>query len=212
MTRAFKATLWLLTMSFAVLLFAMTSRYFSFASDIHFLRVKQDVVHDLIWRSAFYLHIAAGMLAIVIGPLQLLPQLRQKMRAAHRLLGKVYITAILVVGAPTGFYMALYADGGPWAATGFALMSALWFYLTWMAFSFARERKFTEHSQWMIRSYALTFSAVTLRLFVPVSSLVFQLPPDRIVVLSAWVSWIINIVLAEFLIIADRRFKLRIAL
>ena len=212
MSRAFKATLWLLVMSFAVLLFAMTFRYFSFAPDIHFLRAKQDVVHDLVWRTAFYLHITAGMLAIVIGPLQLLPRLRAKMRTAHRTLGKIYVTAILAIGAPTGFYMALFANGGSWAATGFAVMSAVWFYTTWMAFSLARDRKFTEHSQWMIRSYALTFSAVTLRLFVPVSSLVFQLPPDRIVVLSAWVSWTLNIILAECLIFADRRFKLRIAL
>ena len=202
---------WLLMLSLAVLLGGMSMRYFSFRPDINFLRVKQFVVHEIIWRTAFYVHISGGIVAIVTVPLQFLMRSRQGNAKLHRTLGKVYLGAILFVGAPAGFYMALYANGGPWASTGFAVMSMLWFYTTLTAYQSARNRKFKEHSQWMVRSYALTFSAITLRLWVPLCSIYFHMEPGLVVTLSAWVSWGFNLIFAEFLLLLDRRLRLRIA-
>jgi uncharacterized membrane protein len=198
-------------MSLALLLGSIAVMYFSFRPDINFLRVKQAFVNDTLWRTSFYVHISGGILAIVAGPLQFLKWIRKRNVKVHRTIGKVYVVAILVIGAPAGFYMALFANGGPWASTGFAVMAMLWFYTTWTAYRFIRVHDLREHRRWMIRSYALTFSAVTLRLWVPLCSIWLHMNHDSIIVLSAWTSWGINLVLAELFLLLDSRFKLRIA-
>jgi uncharacterized membrane protein len=183
---------WSVMAFFALLLFAITIPYFSFRPDINFLLAKGDLPKDLIWRSFFYIHISGGMLALIIGPFQLLSVSRKKFRKAHRTLGKIYVAAILLIAAPGGFYMAFLANGGPIAALGFATLAIFWFHTTIMAYRSARARDFTAHREWMYRSYALTFAAVTLRLWVPFASLALGMEHTLVIVLSAWVSWMIN--------------------
>jgi hypothetical protein len=61
--------------------------------------------------------------------------------------------------------MALMAYGGLPAQMGFAFLSILWLSTGFMAYKRIREKKVLIHRQWMIRNYALTFAAVTLRLW-----------------------------------------------
>ena len=191
---------WAIMTFLALFLFAITIPYWSFRPDINFLRVKQAVVHYIPWRTAFYFHIFGGMLALSIGPFQFVKYLRNKFLKLHRALGKIYITAILCIAAPTGFYMALFAQGGIPASIGFIVMSLLWFTTTFIAYKKIRERNVEEHKQWMIRSYAMTFSAVTLRLWVPFLSICTPMDKSHIVILTAWISWFFNLLFAELFI------------
>ena len=61
------------------------------------------------------------------------------------------------------------------------------------------QKKIKEHRNWMIRSYSLTFAAVTLRIWVPVASHWLQLDPGFVVTSSAWVSWGPNLIVAQAL-------------
>src|ERR1700746_2867631 len=149
---------------FAFLLFGITFMYWNFRPDVNFLLTKPILVHHPIWRTAFYIHIFGGMLAIVLGPLQFVKYIRRKNLNLHRVLGKIYVSAILFVAAPTGLYMAFYANGGISASIGFILMSILWFYTTFMAVNTIRKKQVNEHIKWMGCSYAMTFAAVTFRL------------------------------------------------
>ena len=49
---------------FSLLLFSITLMYWNFKPNVNFLLTKQDLVNDPFWRSAFYIHIFGGMLAI----------------------------------------------------------------------------------------------------------------------------------------------------
>jgi uncharacterized membrane protein len=184
----------------SVLLFCMTFMYFNFRPDVNFLLTKQDIVFDPIWRTAFYIHITGGMLALITGPINFIKKIRQYNLGLHRLIGKIYITSILLIAAPTGCYMAFYANGGIYSTLGFLLMSILWFYTTFMAITTIRKKKVEEHIKWMVRSYAMTFAAVTLRLLVPIMSMGFNMEHITIIVATAWISWIINLIVAESLI------------
>jgi hypothetical protein len=53
---------------------------------------------------------------------------------------------------------------------------------------------------WMVRSYALTFSAVTLRAWVPILSLGFNVDHDYTVIITAWLNWIPNVIVGELLL------------
>lgn len=184
----------------AFLLFATTIIYWNFRPDVNFLLSKQNLVHDTIWRTVFYIHIAGGMLAIALGPFQFMKKLRERYMNVHRSIGKIYVGAILVIGAPTGLYMAFFANGGAYASLGFILMSILWFYTTWMGLTTVLKKQIAQHQQWMIRSYAVTFSAVTLRLWVPFLSLACDMYHQEVIVITAWISWLFNLIAAELII------------
>ncbi len=191
---------WALITSMACYLSFVTLIYFSFRSDIYFLLAKQGVVHNIYWRTAFYLHITGGLLSLGIGPFQFLKKFRQKHISFHRTLGKIYIGAILFLGGPAGFYMSLFANGGFWAKISFSLLSFLWTISTWIALRTIRKKNIKKHEQWMIRSYAITFSAVMLRLWVPILSLGFHARPDQVLFLSPWLAWMPNLLIAEIII------------
>lgn len=184
----------------AAFLFGITALYFSFRSDINFLLEKQDLVFNAFWRTAFYIHITGGMLAILIGPFQFLKPIRRKRMGLHKQLGKIYIGAILFLAGPSGLYMAFYAEGGWMGSLGFTIMSLLWFWTTYRAYETIRKRDYNGHVRWITRSYALSFAAVTLRLYVPLTSWVLDLPEDFVVTSSAWVSWIPNLIVAEIIL------------
>jgi uncharacterized membrane protein len=185
---------------FSFLLFGITFMYWNFKPDVNFLLTKQDLVDHPIWRPAFYIHIFGGMLAIVLGPLNFIKYIRRKNLNLHRVLGKTYAGAILFIAAPTGLYMAFYANGGILSSIGFILMSILWFYTTFMAVNTIRKKQVNEHVKWMVRSYAMTFAAVTLRLWVPFLSLVAEMDHLKVIIITAWISWLFNLMAAEFIL------------
>lgn len=184
----------------AFLLFATTLVYWSFKPDVNFLLTKQDLVYQPLWRTAFYIHIFGGMLAIITGPLQFITRWRERYLSFHRATGKIYVSSIILIGAPTGLYMAFYATGGTPASLGFIVMSALWFYTTFMGLHTIRKGQVEKHKRWMIRSYAVTFSAVTLRLWVPILSLYLTMEHLLVIIVTAWISWLFNLVAAECII------------
>jgi len=63
-----------------------------------------------------------------------------------------------------------------------------------------RQRKFKEHRRWMIRSYALTLSAISLRIYQLILGSYFYLDPVVQYVFVSWASWVGNLLFAEFLI------------
>jgi uncharacterized membrane protein len=184
----------------SVFLFVLTATYFSFCSQCSFLLEKQDVVFNPFWRTAFYIHISGGMVALLLGPFQFVPAFRNRFLKAHRTVGKLYLGAILFFGAPAGLFMAFYAEGGWIGQLGFCVMAVLWLLSTWMALEAIRKRKIPEHRNWMTRSFALTFAAVTLRLYVPLASDFLHWNADFVETSSAWVSWVPNLIVAEILL------------
>jgi uncharacterized membrane protein len=191
----------LLTLGAFFLLYNVTieNPYFSFATDIGFLLAKPDFIHNVVWMTAFYLHVGGCIFCLIIGPFQFVGYLRRRYRYWHRQLGKVYIFSIVGVGGPSGLYMAWYANGGFWAQAGFSILAVLWILSTYWAYQKARQGDFGAHQRWMVRSYALTFSAVTLRTWVPILSLYFQIDHEVAVIATAWINWIPNVLIAEIL-------------
>ena len=148
-------------------------------------------------------HIAASAFAMIFGAFQFLKVLRTKAPTVHRWMGRIYIAACLV-GGTAGLMIALYSSAGPIAGWGFFTLAVLWLFTTTMAWVSALRRDFTTHERWMIRSFALTFAAVTLRLQLP---LIFVLdtgfePAYRVI---AWTAWVPNLIVAEIWIAMRRK-------
>ena len=58
--------------------------------------------------------------------------------------------------------MALESFGGLPTHFGFGMLAVLWLFTTAMAYRRVLQGKIQSHREWMIRSFALTFAAVTL--------------------------------------------------
>jgi uncharacterized membrane protein len=148
-------------------------------------------------------HVVSGLFAFVIAPLQFVRAIRLRAPRVHRLSGRIYVTACLVAG-PAGFVLALGTTAGPIAAAGFAIPALLLPVFTWLGWRAAVERRLGEHRDWMLRSYAVISTAITLRLMLPAAGLL-GLPFLPAYQAIAWLSWSTNLVLFEAWIRRARR-------
>ena len=198
----FFKTGWFILTSAAVFLFATTLLYFWFYNDptYNFLGAKPEVAQDPFWKTSFWIHITGGAIALITGPIQFVGAFRNRFLKFHRNLGKAYLVGILIIGGPAGLFMAFYANGGFWGSLGFCILSLLWMVTTFKAYEEIRKKNLKAHKDWMTRSFALTFSAVTLRTWVPLLSVGFGVEHDIVIVSTAWLSWIPNIIIAELII------------
>ena len=144
-------------------------------------------------------HLGAGGVAMAVGAFQFGARLRARRPRVHRLLGKVYVIAVAVSGI-AALLLAPVSDGGVPAHFGFALLAVLWLATTGMAFVRIRARDFAGHREWMIRSYALCLAAVTLRIYLPVSQ-VTGIPFEEAYPAIAWLCWVPNLIIAEWIVV-----------
>ena len=112
------------------------------------------------------IHVAGAATALLVGPLQFSSALRSRVPMVHRLLGRVYVVSCLL-GGVAAFVLAFGASTGWISTAGFASLAVAWIITTSLAWRRAMQGQFIEHRAWMIRSFALTFAAVTLRLYLP---------------------------------------------
>lgn len=162
------------------------------------LSQKPDAITgNELWSIQFYLHIMLGGLALLTGWSQFLKKFRSKNLRTHRLLGKVYMISVLISGI-SGFYIAIYAEGGIVAKAGFAGLAISWLFTTVRAFLNVKKGNIEAHKQWMIRSYALTFAAVTLRIWLPMFQYGFGMDFISAYVIIAWLCWVPNLLWAEW--------------
>ncbi len=151
-------------------------------------------------------HIASSPVALIIGAIQFFPKKRAARPTLHRWLGRIYGLAILI-GGISGLALAYNALGGPIAGWGFGLLAVIWMGVTGNAIRLAMARNFVEHRKWMIRSFALTFAAVTLRLYL-VGFMVAGFEYAAASIYIAWMCWVPNLIFAEWWIRRGNRAKL----
>lgn len=108
-------------------------------------------------------HGVAGAGALCLG---LVAFVRQTHRwKLHTLVGRTYAACVLVAGI-TALPMAAMAEGGVSSRLAFFLQAVFWLFTGSVAFGAARRRRFRLHRRFMVRNYALTYSAVVSRLLL----------------------------------------------
>lgn len=174
--------------------------YLAYVGVEEALRARKTVelLANVVWNTGFYTHISFGGLALLVGWVQFSKRFRNANLKRHRRIGKIYIVSVLISGL-SGLYIAFYATGGIVAQLGFGSLAITWLYTTYMAYRSIKKGDIQKHEVFMIYSYAACFAAVTLRLWLPMLTLVFEgfIPAYRIV---AWLCWVPNIIFAYILV------------
>jgi uncharacterized membrane protein len=146
-------------------------------------------------RTALELHALGGAIALIAGPLQFLPGFRSKHWTYHRRQGWVYCSGVLL-GSLASFVLAPHAQTGWIASAGFLSLGIVWMVCTAVAVRFVISGNYAQHRRWMIRSYALTAAAITLRMYLPLS-FAMKVPFDVGYPAIAWICWMPNLLVVE---------------
>ncbi|WP_161965730.1 DUF2306 domain-containing protein [Steroidobacter cummioxidans] len=131
----------------------------------------------------------------MLGPWQFLSRVRVRWPRVHVWTGRAYLLAVLS-GALGGLYFAPTSVAGQPGVVGFGLLAVFWLYTGAQAYISIRRRDVVAHRRWMIRNYALTFAAVTLRLELGLLQL-GGLSFDVAFPIVAWSCWVLNWLVAE---------------
>jgi uncharacterized membrane protein len=144
-------------------------------------------------------HLGGGGIAIVAGALQFSTRLRFETPRVHRLIGRVYVVAVVVSGV-SAVLLAPVSAGGVTAHFGFGLLGVLWVATALLAWARARGGDYVSHRAWMVRSYALCLAAVMLRLYLPMSAIA-GIPFEAAYPAISWLCWVPNLIVAEWLVL-----------
>jgi uncharacterized membrane protein len=182
------------------LMLRVIAQYSTFQDNIGFLQFKQDYIHDPVWKAAFYVHVFSAILALMAGFTQFSSDFLKNNKRLHRIIGRIYAWDILAINFPAGMIMAVNANGHLPSRIAFVILDCLWFGFTFLAVLAARKGKIAEHRRFMIRSYALTFSAITLRSWKFILSRSTHIDPLHLYMIDAWMGFVPNLLVAEWFI------------
>jgi hypothetical protein len=156
---------------------------------------------DYYWPMRWWLlvHIAAGVVALLSGPVQLWFGLTEQRMATHRRLGTIYIAAI-AVGSVTGIYLAINTERGVVASAGLLGLVLAWIVTTGMAYLAIRRHLYEQHKEWMIRSYVVTFAFVSARIGVGLGVVGGIADFNTAFAIGMWTSWTVPLLVTEAII------------
>lgn len=190
-----KKALWVLFAAFAILIGLYPVIYFLIDRKFGLLNSKSAaLLANTFWNVGFYMHIVFGGIALFIGWMQFSSKIRIKYVKLHRNVGMVYLVAV-VLSALAGVYIGFFATGGFIASLGFITLGLIWFYTTVKAYLYIKARQIGQHQKMMVYSYAACFAAVTLRIWLPLLTMIYG---DflKAYVIVAWLCWVPNLVVA----------------
>jgi uncharacterized membrane protein YozB (DUF420 family) len=184
----------------AVLISILALRYLTLNPEVFFPEQRDVYAAHL---TILIMHISGGAAALLLGPTQFSSGLRRRAIRWHRALGVAYAASV-GVGVLGGFQLALVAYGGAGVRAGFLALATSWLVCTVAAVIAITRGRVAVHRRFMIRSYALTFAAVTLRLWQGVFAGV-GVPFDLAYGIVAWLAWIPNLAIVEVYFVRERR-------
>ncbi|MCK5668649.1 MAG: DUF2306 domain-containing protein [Gammaproteobacteria bacterium] len=141
-----------------------------------------------------YVHIATAVPPLALGLVTFSARIRKFYPKIHRYTGTLYCACVWC-SSILGMLLASANKLGVIAQFGFGTLAFMWFFTTTMAYINARNKQFSQHRQWMIRSFELTLAVVSVR---PM----FWWPPSFIdfydwYLIATWLCWVPNLIIAE---------------
>lgn len=143
-----------------------------------------------------YAHMLGGAIASLIGPFQFVAAVRRRYPRVHVWVGRVYLT-LVASSALAGLYLAPGSYASNTFGIAFVLLALAWLFTGAKAWLTIRTGDVVAHRVWMIRNYALTYSAVTLRIQMPLL-IVAGLSPIFALNVVGWTCWVPTLIAVEW--------------
>lgn len=146
---------WAIVLAASLLFVADSIAYLPYHEDLP----GQTLVERRLW---VYVHGGFAVPILFLAPLQFHPLIRARYPAFHRWLGRLFLTASIVAGALAIFLALAYEPTG--SRPALVIFGLLWIFFSLSAWFCARQRDFQHHRRFMIRSVAIGFAFVWVRL------------------------------------------------
>jgi uncharacterized membrane protein YozB (DUF420 family) len=155
-------------------------------------------------------HVIFGAVALLTACLQIWPWLRRHHPAVHRRIGRIYVFGGVLPAGIAGLFIGAFTPYGPVAKVSNLLLAVLWLTFTITGWRMARQRRFADHRRWMIRSFALTASIITNRIWGAIAYITLtpqldttfggneQLFSWTVAGLTTWVGWTIPLLISQW--------------
>ena len=193
-----KKVLWILIVVLAITIGLYPSIYFFIDRKFGLLNSKSDeLLANIFWNMSFYTHIIFGGIALLIGWTQFSARIRSNNLNIHKQIGKIYLIAV-ILSSIAGIYIGFFATGGLISSLGFISLGIIWFYTTLKAYLYIKHKQIEQHQRMMIYSYAACFAAVTLRLWLPLLTMLYG-DFVKAYLIVAWLCWIPNMIVANII-------------
>ena len=162
-------------------------------------------------------HVVFGSVALLTACAQVWPWLREHHPQVHRAVGRVYVFGGVLPAGLLALPVGALSPFGPVARVSNVLLGSLWLAITITGYRRARQRRYVEHRRWMVRSFALTASIITNRVWAVIAY--FTLAPHldtlfqgnetmlswTIAGLATWLGWVLTLLAAEWWLERDAR-------
>jgi len=188
----------------------MAVAFFGVAALPYLIRPEYNAEIYASKRLPLLLHIAGGTVALLTGPIQLWLGLANRRMHLHRRMGMAYMMA---VGASSigAFYLATHPSGGYWVfGAGLFALAVAWLSTTGMALLAIRRSLVSEHKEWMIRSYVVTFAFVLFRAGYTALQALHIGNEEQQLSVMAWSCWAVPLLVNELILQGRKIFAVRI--
>jgi len=187
------------------ILIAIIGLYITSITVSHYFNFTRESFTDYFWPRRYWLiiHITGGITALLVGQFQFFKKLRVRRIKLHRMLGKIYLTSILI-SAPIGLYLALTSNINFVYATGLSLLAITWFSTATMGYISIRKGNIIQHREWMIRSYVVTSAFLFFRIGAKLLEGMDVGPFEMRFALLSWACWSIPLFISEIFLQAGK--------
>ncbi|EWS71847.1 membrane protein (macronuclear) [Tetrahymena thermophila SB210] len=154
------------------------------------------------------IHFITGPIVLILGIFQFSVSMRKKYPTLHCWLGRIYVLSLLISSGSV-FAIYQYSAYGTVVQVSLLILNIIWLLSVLVALFFILVKKnITLHQYWMTRNYALTCSAITLRIIFGVlwGILGDQGTAYQIAVASCY---IINIIIGEIIIYQYKKYQIQ---
>lgn len=155
-------------------------------------------------------HVMFASVAMLTCFMQVWPWFRQRHPVIHRYVGRTYVFAGVLPAGLTGLVIGALTPFGPVLAVSNVMLALLWLAFTATGYRMARQRRYVEHRRWMLRSFALTFSIITNRIWGVIVTVALSPSLETtfrgnetmlawtVSGLSGWLGWTVTLLVVEW--------------
>jgi len=146
------------------------------------------------------IHMAPGLLFMLLGPFQFMRGLRNRRPALHRWMGRIFLVSGLIVGT-TGLVMSpQMAIGGSTESAATMVFATFLLVSLIQAYVAIRRREIARHREWMIRAFAIGLAVSTVRPIVGVffaTRAITHLTVHDSFGIAFWIGFTLHLIAAE---------------
>jgi Predicted membrane protein (DUF2306) len=164
--------------------------------------LPQDAIKFTAVPWSHFLHALGGLLFGLLGPSQFATALQRRFGRLHRISGRVFVVAGLLLGLSSLRLVTVFPDYSTWLLAfarfiaGVALCTSLSLAIVAIA-----KRRVEQHRAWMIRAYAIGMGPAAISfIMLPIFLIRGEAPTGYVADLLFVLSWVINLSIAEWII------------